>query len=141
MDDAKGGLLDFSKLATGTKTSEQNYANSKIGNWIPAVEGAKRYGGDGILSLAQNPGNLASNIWSAVSKMTMMLVDLLLHKVVFGAYKELCAGLSGEITVADNGGHVIPWGRVQRSSHQKDLLLATKEKDEGGSGLVSELWI
>lgn len=140
MQGAKGGTLNFDELAVGTKDNQHNYATSKVGNWLLAVECAKRYGGEGILSLAQNPGNLASNIWSSVPKATMMLVGLVLHKVVFGAYTELYAGLSPDITAADNGGYVIPWGRIQRSSHRKDILLAIKDKEEGGSALASRFW-
>ena len=103
----KGGI-DFNVLPQGTKDPRRNYATSKSGNWLLAVEGAKRYGNDGILSLVQNPGNLTSNIWQHVPKATMMFISPLLHKTVYGAYTALWAGLSVEMAAENNGGYIIP---------------------------------
>lgn len=135
----KGGI-DFDELPQGTKDPQRNYATSKSGNWLLAVEGAKRYGDDGILSLVQNPGNLTSNIWQHVPKATMMFLSPFLHKTVYGAYTALWTGLSADITAENNGGYIIPWGRLQRSSPRKDIVLAMKDEKDGGSAVASKFW-
>ncbi|KAM0803485.1 hypothetical protein BDR22DRAFT_838836 [Usnea florida] len=135
----KGGM-DFNVLQQGTKDPQRNYATSKSGNWLLAVEGAKRYGGDGILSLVQNPGNLESNIWQHIPKATMMFLSPLLHKTVYGAYTALWTGLSVDITQENNGGYIIPWGRLQKSSPRKDIVLAMKDEKDGGSAAAARFW-
>jgi hypothetical protein len=42
-----------------------------------------------------------------------LALDNLLHEAKFGAYTELYAGLSSEITLEKNGAYIIPWGRTQ----------------------------
>ena len=136
----KGGI-DFDELNKGgTKNQQRDYATSKAGNWLLAVEGARRYGGEGILSVVQNPGNLASNIWQYMPKWTMMMLSPILHETKFGAYTELWAGLSPEITAKDNGGYIIPWGRLQQSSPRKDIVEAMKDPKDGGSSVAERFW-
>jgi NAD(P)-dependent dehydrogenase (short-subunit alcohol dehydrogenase family) len=50
--------VDFDSLASGTKDRIRDYAMSKAGNCILSRDWARRYGGDGIVSDVQNPGNL-----------------------------------------------------------------------------------
>lgn len=136
----KGGI-DFDELAKGgSKDPQRNYATSKAGNWLLAVEGARRYGGDGIVSVVQNPGNLVSNIWQHVPKLTMMMLTPLLHETRFGAYTELWAGLSSEITIKENGAYIIPWGRLQKSNPRKDIVAAMKDPKDGGSAVAERFW-
>ena len=136
----KNDTVDFKELATGSEYPMDNYATSKAGNWMLALEGAKRYGCYGILSLAQNPGNVGTDIWSLEPTWLRVMHHPMLYKTIFGAYTELYAGLSEDITAADNGGYIIPWGRVQHNSHRKDLVQAMKDKRVGGFGLASEFW-
>ncbi|KAM0179204.1 hypothetical protein ACHAPF_003194 [Botrytis cinerea] len=51
-----------------------------------------------------------------------------------GAYTTLFAGLSKEITEANQGSYIIPWGRVQEINPRKDIY----EVIEKGKG--KELW-
>lgn len=130
----KGGynLEDIEK--GGTNNAYINYATSKAANWMVADEAGKRYGKDGIISVVQNPGNLKTEIYNTQSKVMMFFVDRLLYPPKFGGYTELYAGLSPEITEKQQGGLIIPWGRVQTRNPRKDIVEALEE------GRGKELW-
>ncbi|KAJ5624819.1 hypothetical protein N7510_001128 [Penicillium lagena] len=118
----------------GTNNALVNYAVSKAANWIVADEAGKRYGKDGIISVVQNPGNLKTEIYNTQTKLTMFFVNRLLHPPKLGGYTELYAGLSPEITEKQQGGLIIPWGRVQARNPREDI----HEALEKGKG--TELW-
>jgi NAD(P)-dependent dehydrogenase (short-subunit alcohol dehydrogenase family) len=96
----------------GTKDTFVNYATSKAANWMLAVEAGRRWESDGILSVCQNPGNLKTHIYDTQPRLMMFFVNALLHPPKMGAYTELFAGLSGDITEKEQGCYVIPWGRI-----------------------------
>ena len=91
-----------------------------------AVDGARRWGSDGITSVVQNPGNVKSNAYRHISKSAMVFYSLLLHKTVLGAYTELYAGLSPEITPEHNGAYIVPWGHIQKESARPDIVAAIR---------------
>lgn len=121
-DIEKGGVID----------SHVIYATSKAANWIIADEAGKRY--NGIISVVQNPGNLKTQIYHTQPKLMMFFVNRLLHPPKLGGYTELYAGLSPDITEKQQGGLVIPWGRVQARNPRKDIYQAL----ENAKG--KELW-
>jgi hypothetical protein len=108
-----------------------------MGNLLLASELAYRVGPQGILSVAQNPGNLKTNLLRHTSKWMQRAVSPLLCNAKIGAYTELWAGLSPELTIEMNGAYVIPWGRLHPSP-RKDLLDALKSVEGGGTGLADE---
>ncbi|TVY55112.1 hypothetical protein LCER1_G004844 [Lachnellula cervina] len=120
--------------AGGSKDPLINYATSKAANWMLAVEAGELWGGDGILSVCQNPGNLKTHIYDSQPKLMMFFVNFLLHPPKMGAYTELFAGLSGDITEKEQGCYIIPWGRIQSLNPRKDIYEAMKE------GKGKELW-
>lgn len=67
-----------------------------------------------------------------------MSQSFLLHHPKFGAYTELYAGLSPDISTERNGSYVIPWGRI--AVPRKDLVQVMKSKEEGGSGNAAAFW-
>ncbi|KAJ5160957.1 uncharacterized protein N7482_007961 [Penicillium canariense] len=118
----------------GTNNAYVNYAMSKAANWMVADEAGKRYGKDGIISVVQNPGNLKTQIYNTQTKLIMFFINRLLHPPKLGGYTELYAGLSPEITEKQQGGLIIPWGRVQARNPRKDIHEALEE------GRGKELW-
>ncbi|RYP64125.1 hypothetical protein DL771_008905 [Monosporascus sp. 5C6A] len=66
----------------------------------------------------------------------------LLHEPIFGAYTELYAGLSPDITMEHNGAYVIPWGRLRQDKAHKrqDIIKAMKSEEEGGLGFGKKFW-
>lgn len=82
-------------------------------------------------------------------------MNLLLQEPIFGAYSELFAGLSTDITMKNNGSFgrrsdhtlswvgtddivVEPWGRLCLA--RKDIELGSKTKEEGGTGIAQQFW-
>ena len=132
----KGGIK-MKDLNNVPKDQMRNYTNSKTGNWFLASELARETASHGILSVTQNPGNLKTNLLRHASWLLVAASYPLLYEAQMGAYTELWAGLSPQLTMEHNGQYVIPWGRVH-SSPRKDLVEALKSKDDGGTGRAAE---
>jgi len=129
----------MSEITSPSKKQTRNYVNSKTGNWFLASQFGRRVSQDGIISLTQNPGNLKTNIMRNVPKWVTVIARLLMWDAQYGAYTELYAGLSSEITVEDNGGYIIPWGR-KHPNIRKDLLNALENEENGGVGVAEKFW-
>jgi len=132
----KGGMR-MADLTSPPRSQPRNYITSKTGNCFLASELARKVGPQGILSVVQNPGNLKTNILRNAAKWQQWVVSPFLYNAKMGAYTELWAGLSPEITMDANGCSVVPWGRVHPSP-RKDLLEALKTVEEGGTGRAGE---
>lgn len=115
------------------------YSISKLGNYLHATEFAARYKTAGIVSVSLNPGALDSDFWRNQGGLTTFLLrKTVLHPPVYGAYTNIFAGFSPEITIENSGTHVAPWGQFWKLS--KDMVDAAKSKAAGGSGIASEFW-
>jgi retinol dehydrogenase-12 len=85
----------------------------------------------------------------------MALMNAALYTPIHGAYTELFAGLSSDVTLDHNGSWsmpsiilsfaclliiitVIPWGRL--TPIRKDLEAAGKSEAEGGTGIATKFW-
>ncbi|KAF6808730.1 short-chain dehydrogenase [Colletotrichum plurivorum] len=129
----------------GSGDVNQNYAMSKVANWAFAAEMARRYGSgeDGIVAVAQNPGNLNTGAFKGAPEALMMVLrPLTLSEPKYGAYTELFAGLAPEVAEHGSGAYVIPWGRVMPEERmaRQDIVKAFKPVDQGGQGLSEEFW-
>ena len=122
-----------------TENQRRYYAASKAGNFLLASEFDRRVRKDGIVCLAQNPGNLRTKIWDDVPFIMRMIMKLTLHDPKFGAYTELWAGLNKEIKLEDGGRYAIPWGRWH-SNTRKDIVEGLKTREEGGTGVAADFW-
>jgi NAD(P)-dependent dehydrogenase (short-subunit alcohol dehydrogenase family) len=136
----KGGMV-YSDLIDPPRDSSQNYTNSKTGNWYLASEFARRVGTEnGILSLTTNPGALKTELLRHTSGFFRFMLSPLLYPPVYGAYTELYAGLSKDLTLEANGGaYIIPWGRLHPGMRE-NLMDGLKTREEGGSGLAKKFW-
>lgn len=125
-------------VETPPADKQRNYLISKIGNWFLANELANEVGKSGIVSVSQNPGNLNTSLMRHAVWMKYASYPLL-HKAKFGAYTELWAGLSTELKMENNGGYVIPWGRIHPSP---SLVLAGEmgKKENGENGVGKDFW-
>ncbi|KAL1637100.1 short-chain alcohol dehydrogenase [Neofusicoccum ribis] len=94
---------------------QQNYGQSKSGNVLLGAEFARRHREDGI-----------------VSTRTM------LYPAIKGAYTELYAGWSPDISLENSGCYIVPWGRIQ--TPRSGIEEAIKRKDEGGAGVAEKFW-
>ncbi|MCJ1410997.1 hypothetical protein MMC19_005085 [Ptychographa xylographoides] len=120
----------------------ENYMQSKVGNVFLASETAKRLGKAGIISVGMDltreqsvhPGILLTNLQRTSGAVQKWLSSRIFRPARFGAYSELFAALSPEITSKGNGGFIIPFGRFgDIPGHIKSGLTS---KAEGGNGLA-----
>ncbi|KIW53401.1 hypothetical protein PV05_08976 [Exophiala xenobiotica] len=115
--------------------STASYGISKAANYFLAHEFGKRFGTrDGVLHNSYNPGNLQSDLQRHAQSQypafaMWILYKLLLYPTVYGAYTELYAGLSQDLTINDQGVYIVPWGR--RAGVKKDVQVEVEK--EGGN--------
>ncbi|KAK4493937.1 hypothetical protein PRZ48_015123 [Zasmidium cellare] len=89
-----------------------DYAQSKAANYLLAREFSKRLHADGILSVAFNPGQLATQSSPNDSWTLKVATRIFAYEAVCGAYVELFAGWANEVGEAGNENQfVVPWGR------------------------------
>jgi NAD(P)-dependent dehydrogenase (short-subunit alcohol dehydrogenase family) len=129
--------LNVSKLDTPSSDPQENYSISKIGNWYLASELASQVGDDGVLSVTVNPGNLKTAVMRHVPTIVPILTYPLLYKPVYGAYTNLWAGLSSELSIKDGGDYIIPWGRVHPDPSPQ-LVADLARKEDYGTGVAKE---
>jgi NAD(P)-dependent dehydrogenase (short-subunit alcohol dehydrogenase family) len=132
--------INLETLDTGSPDRVLNYAVSKAGSWMLSREMARRYGNEGIVSVAQNPGNVKGGSYEGTPAATMWFLNrFVLHAPACGAYTELYAGLSPDI---DNGTYIIPWGRMRPDDEcpRKDIVHAMLPEKDGGLDYGKKLW-
>jgi retinol dehydrogenase 12 len=92
--------LDYHILKNGM----YKYSISKVGDYLYGVEYAKRHRNDGIVSVPLNPGNLASDLYrDQTNWLFQMFLKMITHPVKLGAYTELYAGVSEDVTIEKSG--------------------------------------
>lgn len=120
------------------ESAMHRYGLSKVGVWAYGVEFSKRFKQSGVLGVPVNPGNLRSSLFSTQSFMFRLQVALMHYPAIKGAYTELFAGLSPEVTLDTAGGYVFPFGRFQPIC--EELQLAARPETEGGNDLPRKFW-
>ncbi|KAJ7182804.1 NAD-P-binding protein [Mycena crocata] len=115
--------IDYTSFKDGParrkRTPFDMYAQSKWANGILAMELARRYGAQGIVSTSVNPGNLNTDIsHNSTGVVTLLAKLFLIHPVEWGAVTLLWAGTAPE-TERLNGQYIAPWGRAAR--HRRDV--------------------
>ncbi|PVI03020.1 putative steroid dehydrogenase [Periconia macrospinosa] len=125
--------IDVAKLSDPSQSQQEKYAITKIGNWYLAHGLASQVGEQGILSVTVHPGNVKSELIRHLPAAVSILASPLLYAAVYGAYTEIWAGLSSELSIKDGGNYIIPWGRIHPSPSPRHIAsLASKE--DGGTG-------
>ncbi|KAG9309544.1 hypothetical protein JVU11DRAFT_10522 [Chiua virens] len=88
------------------------YSQSKFGNVVVALELARRYGEDGIVSTSLNPGNIKSDLQRHLPSFVQTIAQhVILYDTPFGALTQLYAGTMPEAAEL-NGKYLVPWARV-----------------------------
>ncbi|KAH6660925.1 hypothetical protein BKA67DRAFT_549594 [Truncatella angustata] len=126
-------------LSAGKKSPSDAYFISKLGNYLQAAEFAARHKTDGVVSVSLNPGNLDSELWRTQGPiMSWVLKKFVLYPSVYGAYTNIFAGFSPEVTLDKSGSFIAPWGRFWNAP--KDMVNASKPKVLGGTGAAEQFW-
>ncbi|KAF8885697.1 hypothetical protein CPB84DRAFT_125022 [Gymnopilus junonius] len=106
--------LDFNAItdtpARRKKGTQLLYVQSKFANVLFSDELARRYGEQGIVSTAVNPGNLRSDLQRHISAVENFVLKAILYPANYGALTQLWAGTSPEGAQL-NGKYLIPWAR------------------------------
>ncbi|KAF5003321.1 hypothetical protein FDECE_10120 [Fusarium decemcellulare] len=113
-------------------TSSDKYAVSKGGMVLLSQEYARLHKEDGIISVAMNPGNLKTELRRHLPGYLAMIFGWLSWDPRYGAYTELFAGFSPDITLENSGCWVIPWGRI--SPVRQDI------QDAASNGIGERFW-
>ncbi|KAK6075025.1 putative short-chain dehydrogenase [Seiridium cupressi] len=121
------------------KAPHEAYFLSKLGNYFHSTEFAARHKADGVVSVSLNPGNLDSDFWRTQGTITSwVLRKTLLNPPVYGAYTNIFAGFSPEVTLEKSGQFIAPWGRFWNISD--DMVNASKSRALGGTGTAQDFW-
>ncbi|KAK1240128.1 hypothetical protein MKX08_007570 [Trichoderma sp. CBMAI-0020] len=117
----------------------EQYCVSKLGNYWHAAEFATRYKDDGIISIPLNPGNLDSDFWRTQGAITTCILrKTLLYPPIYGAYTNLFAAFSPQVTIEKSGTFVAPWGKFWNVS--KEMIDGTRPESQGGTGIAASFW-
>ncbi|KAJ7041567.1 NAD-P-binding protein [Mycena alexandri] len=108
--------LDFPSFKDGAarrkRTTHALYAQSKFGMVVLTAELAKRYGDQGIVSLALNPGNVATPLQREIQGFQRTVTSFILYPVrPLGIITHMWAGTAAE-TAEYNGKYLRPWARL-----------------------------
>ncbi|KAF2653724.1 NAD(P)-binding protein [Lophiostoma macrostomum CBS 122681] len=144
------GIIDMAGPAAGLALADlepgnhatdmnYNYSSSKAGNWFLAAEFDRRYGGDGIVAVAQSPGTLRTPGWDGTPWLLRALMKPVFREPRMGAYTQLWAGLGADVQSGDGGRFGIPWGRWNETP-RKEHLASLRGRGEGGTGLAGEFF-
>ncbi|KAI1088004.1 NAD(P)-binding protein [Rostrohypoxylon terebratum] len=115
-----------------------NYMQSKAGVTFLGHEFAKRLGDKGIISVSLHPGMLKTELQRNFPAPVRAVMGAVFKGPVYGAYTELFAGFSPDITIKENGRYIIPWGRL--GSVPDHMAGGMRSKEEGGTGLSETFW-
>ncbi|KAF4973340.1 hypothetical protein FSARC_318 [Fusarium sarcochroum] len=130
--------MDFGNLDYKQKDESKfyKYHVSKAGAYYEAADYAFKHKKDGIISVALNPGNLKTDLQRHNSAMARRIKGTLSHSPIYGAYTELFAGLSPDVTMEKTGGWIVPWGRF--GVPREDLERGARPTSEGGTGMAQK---
>ncbi|KAG1844696.1 hypothetical protein F4604DRAFT_1937386 [Suillus subluteus] len=96
------------------KSAMNLYGQSKLasfGNILFATEVARRYGDQGIVSTALNPGGIKTELSRYYDPISKMIGNMVFHDVSYGALTQLYAGTTAEGANL-NGKYLVPWARI-----------------------------
>ncbi|KAG1898894.1 uncharacterized protein F5891DRAFT_1129312 [Suillus fuscotomentosus] len=109
------GSLDYNTFkdspARKQKSAMGLYGQSKMGNVLFAAELARRYGDQGIVSTALNPGGIRTELSRHYDSFSKMIGNLFFHDISFGPLTQLYAGTTAE-GASLNGKYLVPWARI-----------------------------
>ncbi|ORY02065.1 hypothetical protein BCR34DRAFT_89436 [Clohesyomyces aquaticus] len=118
------------------------YGQTKVGNVFLAHTYSKMTPQTGVVHASFNPGSLNTELqrhWHGLG--VIILEKCFLYPPIYGAYTELWAALTPELTPDRSGANVYPWGRF--GSLPAGVEASLKESSEGGTGLAAKFisWV
>ncbi|KAH6666816.1 putative short-chain dehydrogenase [Halenospora varia] len=91
-----------------------NYMQTKVGVAWLADKFSRRLGKNGILSVSLHPGLMPTELQrDSPGPMRFLMHSVIPMKgPIYGAYSEIYAAFSPEVTAEHNGGYLMAWGRI-----------------------------
>ncbi|KAJ5168177.1 NAD(P)-binding protein [Penicillium canariense] len=120
------------------KSAMENYMQSKVGNLFFASEMARRHNEDRVIHLSVNPGLMKTELQRNSPAIQSMIMGVVFKAPRYGAYTELFAGFSPQVTSAQNGSFVIPWGRF--GSIPSHIEKSLEPPNEGEPSVAERFW-
>ncbi|KAK1638042.1 hypothetical protein BDP81DRAFT_371295 [Colletotrichum phormii] len=134
-DDAKGAP----KLSGD---SMSDYMQGKVGCVFLADEFARRVKKDGIISASVNPGIVKTELQRHAPAAMSVVMGVVFkgpkYGAVAGAYSELFAACSPDVSVEKSGSYIIPWGRF--GCILEDIAERMKPGSSGKKFLGKKFW-
>ncbi|KAN0116537.1 NAD-P-binding protein [Russula decolorans] len=87
------------------------YGQSKLGNILFSNELARRYGGEGIVSISLHPGVIKTDLTRYLGTLVQRLGRMIAYPVSYGAISSLYAGTAPAASEL-NGKYLTTWARV-----------------------------
>lgn len=141
IDGAPKGVIVFDEKSGQPKIHSdpmENYLQSKAANVYLAHEFAERIGEYGVISMSVNPGLIKTELQRHMNPLVKSIMGLVFKPAIYGAYSELFAGFSPDVTLQHNGGYCISWGR--HAKLPENISVGLRSKAEGGTGNKREFW-
>lgn len=89
------------------------YGQSKSGTVILSIQWCKHHPeAENVVSISICPGLLKTELQRYMPWYQRLATNLLFHPARHGAYTELYAALSPDVTMNENGLFIIPWGKI-----------------------------
>jgi NAD(P)-dependent dehydrogenase (short-subunit alcohol dehydrogenase family) len=93
------------------------YGQSKLGNILFSNELARRYSGQGIVSISLHPGSINTDLTRNSSTLLQLVGRMMTYSVSYGAINSLYAG-TAPAAAELNGKYLAPWARVTLPNSQ-----------------------
>lgn len=136
---APTGGVDLKNMEYSKDTNAwTKYGVSKAGNYYYGTQFAKLHKDNGVVSVCLNPGNLKTDLQRHVPRWQMPIINMMVYSPIHGAYTELFAGLSPDVSLKTSGAWIQPWGRFD--TIRSDLQRGSKSRAEGGTGIAEDFW-
>lgn len=92
------------------KPHVDRYGISKCGDWLLAVEYARRHKADGIVSVPINPGNVRTELARDQTLALKIIAHAVVYPIINGVYTQLFAAFSPDVTI-EKADWTKDWGK------------------------------
>ncbi|UQC87177.1 uncharacterized protein CLUP02_12679 [Colletotrichum lupini] len=136
----KGGIIwdDATDAPKLSGDSMSDYMQGKVGCVFLADEFAKRVKDDGIVSVSVNPGLVKTELQRHAPAAMSVIMGVVFKGPRHGAYSELFAACSLDVSVEKSGSYIIPWGRF--GCIPGDIAEGMKPPSSGEKSLGTKFW-
>uniref|UniRef100_A0A060TE15 ARAD1D04246p n=1 Tax=Blastobotrys adeninivorans TaxID=409370 RepID=A0A060TE15_BLAAD len=120
--------IDWSDINLDKSGTRKKYFYSKALNVMEAILWSQKHENSGVLSVSVHPGMIHSDLARHMSSVERYFASYVAQPVVYGAYTEIYAAVSPDLTVEKHSdAYIVPYGRVGIA--RTDLVEAAEGKE------------